>query len=384
MTDSAPGYRVGVDVGGTFTDVVAVDRAPRHAGRQGAFPRRRPRGGSAGRAPGRRSRLAGGGRPRPRHDPRDQRHRRGRPGRCRPDRHPGLCRHPRHRAPEPAPPLPPRPSAQARVAGAGRASLRGERAARPRRPSARSDGPALRRRGDSPYRGKRRHRGRGVAAARLCQSRPRGSARRAAARAFPLRGALEPGQSGSPGVRAHRDDGAERRGHAPRRELSGPARRGEAGRLQAAPVPLRRRDGHAGRVARAASRSCRLRSCGRGRRRGPHRPRPRHRSRHQLRHGRHHHRCLPDLRRRGTGLQRPLARRTPSAPAHGRGGVHRRRGRLHRPARSRSAGGRAGERRCRPGARLLRARGRAADGERRQSGARIHGPGTGHRRRHPA
>ena len=42
------------------------------------------------------------------------------------------------------------------------------------------------------------------------------------------------------------------------------------------------------------------------------------------------------------------------APAHGRGGVHRSRRRLHRPARSRRPGGRPGERRRRPGACLLR------------------------------
>ena len=89
-------------------------------------------------------------------------------------------------------------------------------------------------------------------------SRPRGGIGRAAARAVPLRRAVEPGQPGGPGVRAHRDDGAERRVDAAGRELPRPDRGGQAGGLQAAPVPLRRGHGLAGGVARAAARPRRL------------------------------------------------------------------------------------------------------------------------------
>ena len=274
-----------------------ASHAPRDAHRQGSLPLRRPRGRPARRAPGGRSRMAGCRGSDSRDHPRDQRHHRGRPGRGCPDRDPGLLRYPGHRAPEPAPPLPPRPCAQARPPGAGCAALRGERAARSRRPGARSDGSGLGRRGDPARRGQRRGGGGGVAAALLRQPRSRGSAGRAAARALPLRRAVEPGQSAGPGVRAHRDHGAERRGHAARSELPRPARGGEAAGVEAASVPLRRRDGFAAGAARAAARARRLRPRGGRRCREPDRRRSRHRPRHQLRHGWHHHRRLPGLRR---------------------------------------------------------------------------------------
>ena len=102
---------------------------------------------------------------------------------------------------------------------------------------------------------------------------------------FPFVALSSPGQSGGPGVRAHRDDGAERRVDAAGRELPRPDRGGQAGGLQAAPVPLRRGHGLAGGVARAAARPRRLGSRGRRRRGRTHRPGPRRRARHQLRHG---------------------------------------------------------------------------------------------------
>ena len=90
---------------------------------------------------------------------------------------------------------------------------------------------------------------------------------------------------------------------------------------------------------RPAARARGLGPCRRSRRGRPHGPGVGDRARHQLRHGRHHHRCLPDPGRRGADRERPLPRRPAAAPAHGGGGIHRRRRRLHRPARSRLAHG---------------------------------------------
>ena len=235
---------------------------------------------------------------------------------------------------------------------------------------------ALGGRGDSAGRSERRERGCGIADAFLRQPRSRGGAGRTLARILPFCRALEPGEPGGQGVRAHGDDGVERRGHAARGRLSRPARCGETAGFEAAPVPLRGRDGLSGGIARAAAGSRRVRARGRGGRRRPHRPGARNRSRDQLRHGRHHHRCRPDRRRRSADFQRSVARRSAAATADGGGGVNRSGRRLHRPPRPRRPRRRAGERRRRPGARLLRSRGRAPDGERRQPGAGIHEPGS--------
>ena len=79
-------------------------------------------------------------------------------------------------------------------------------------------------------------------------------------------------------------------------------------------------------------------------------------------------------------FRRPRARRAAAAPAHGGGGVHRGRRRLHRPARSRLSDGGTGERRCRPGPRLLRQGRHTTDRDRRQPAARLHGYGPRPRR----
>ena len=170
-------------------------------------------------------------------------------------------------------------------------------------PRARSDGPALGGRSDSTDRSERRERGCGIADAFLRQPRARGGAGRTVAGSHPFCGALEPGEPGGQGVRAHGDDGVERRGHAARGRLSRPARRGEAVGFEAAPVSLRGGDGLSGGAARAAAGSRRVRARGRGGCRRPHRPGARNRSRHQLRHGRHDHRCGPRHRRRSADFQ---------------------------------------------------------------------------------
>ena len=200
------GWQVGIDVGGTFTDVIAVHRARGEGeSREGPLPHRRPHRGPGGGARRGRSPMGGRGRPDPRHHHRHQRHHPGRARQGRADRDARLLGHARHRAPEPAPPLSPRPAAQAHTASARRAPLRGDRAAGPRRPGHDRAGPGLGGGGDRTRRSERGGGGRRLAAAFLRQPCPRGGAGRAAARALPLRRAFAPGQSRGPRVRADRD-----------------------------------------------------------------------------------------------------------------------------------------------------------------------------------
>ena len=117
-----------------------------------------------------------------------------------------------------------------------------------------------------------------------------------------------------------------------------------------------------------------------------------HRRPARVRHGRHHGQALP-RRRRGTA-RHPHLRGLPGTPLHRREraaaqdlgpGAHRDRGGRgqHRPrGRARTAQGRAGERGLRARARLLRARRPEADGHRRRPRAGLPRPGVLRRRRH--
>ncbi len=72
------GWQVGIDIGGTFTDLVALLPSTRRSPvDQGADPAQRSRRQHQGRARRRRPRVRGRRRPHPRHDPGHQRHRRG-------------------------------------------------------------------------------------------------------------------------------------------------------------------------------------------------------------------------------------------------------------------------------------------------------------------
>ena len=201
--------RVGVEVGGTFTDLVAVDGGRVVVTKVPSTPRspgcRRLRGADRF---GHRPRAHRGSRPRL--DGGDQRGAgaQGRGGRL--HRHRGLSRPAVHAAPRPAQHLRPL-LCQARAAGAPQGLLRGRRAAARRRlgrdAARRGEGP---RRADPGAEGRRLSRRRGLPAQRLRQSRARAAAGRADHRGAARRaGDLQPsGGARVPRVRARLDHAA--------------------------------------------------------------------------------------------------------------------------------------------------------------------------------
>ena len=232
--------------------------ARRGESREGSLPHRRPHRRTGVSARRGRSRMVGRGRSNPRHDHRHQRHHPRRSCEGRPDRHARLFGHARDRAPEPAPPLPARPAAQAHAPGPRQTPLRGDREARPRRPGPGRVGPGVGRRRDRARRGEWCGGGCRVAAPFLRQPCPRGGVGRAPARKGPLRRALAPDQSRGPRVRTDGDDGTQRRSHAARGGVHGRSGEGKAGGIPAAPLPLRRRHGIARVLTRPAARPRRL------------------------------------------------------------------------------------------------------------------------------
>ena len=227
------GYRVAIDIGGTFTDVVLIDDAHRRAlDRQGAVDAGRP---ERGLLPGARRRARRGRRRRspscrpgaPRDDGRDERghHPHRRPGRA--DRDRGLPRRPRDRPPDP--PRPVRPAHDqaraARAAASGRSRSASGSAttarctSRSTRTRSGASAGAIREAGD-PL-------GRRLPAPRLPQPGPRGARRGDPARgdAGRRRLALEPDRARDPRVPARQHDRRERLRRPDRRGATSPRSR---------------------------------------------------------------------------------------------------------------------------------------------------------------
>ena len=191
--------RVGVDVGGTFTDLVALDRGRVVTAKVPSTPEDQSRGCDAQPRGGRGLRRGG---VRARDDGRHQRAARAPRRAHRARHHRGLPRPDRARAPGPPGALRPR-GAPPRAARAARPALHRARAHGARR-RGRAAGRGQPRRGDRrAARGGRRG-GRGVPAVRVPASRPRAPRRRGGARGAGRRPrvALERGAARVPRVRA--------------------------------------------------------------------------------------------------------------------------------------------------------------------------------------
>ena len=384
-------YIVGIDVGGTFTDLTAVDAEtgrvvvtkvpsrPRHeaeavlAGLAGARHRQR------GRAP-----------PRARHHRGHQRGARAPRGPRRPADHRRLPRPDRDRPHQAEHSRPVHPDVRAAEAGGrAQAPLRGDRAARPRRRGAGPARPGLHRARARRRPRRRRGGGGGVPAPRLSQPRARAPRGRRGEGPRPRPARLLLGRRGGrvPRVRALLDDRAQRLSPAPDGglpHLAGGAPARHRLRPRRAHRRLERRhDDHRHR-APPADQDHLLGPGGRGepgllRGRGRGHPRL-----HHLRHGRHLHRRLPRARPAAPDDRRRHGRRLPGqglADRHAHGGRGRR---LHRLARrGRQPAGRPAQRGRRAGPGGLRPRRHRAHGHRRQRGARPHrhapAPGRQHR-----
>ena len=386
MTPRGDRYRVGVDIGGTFTDFVLVDgetgprappQVPDHAqGPVGGRPR-----GAGGTPAGGRPRLRRPRHPRSRHHARDQRHHRADrqlagppdharvPGRRRDGDRAAL----RHLRPVPALPGAARPACL---------PPRGRRAARPRRAcggAARSrPGP---RGGGRPRPGRRRG-PRRLLPPRVPQPGPRAPRGRDGPARVPWPGgvAVLRGRARAPRVRAERNHRGQRVRSAPH----GPVRRqarGRAGRARlrrpVLPHPVVRRHDLASDRATVPDPSP---GVGAGRRRAGHRllrAAGRAGRRHRLRHGRDHRQGLPRPGRparrgpRHGGCARPPLQARQRASRQGARDRHDRdRGgrRVDRPRRRPGPPqGRTAKRGRRSRASLLRARRQGADRHRRES-----------------
>ena len=394
VTDSldSSSLRAGIDIGGTFTDLVVYDDA------SGAFvvgktlttpddPSRRDRG-RAGGDPGVRER--GDGCPGPDHPRHDAGHQRADRAQGRADRAAGQRGVPRFARDRPRASLRPlRPAAgDAASPGAARAALRRAGAHPGRRldpPGARSGRGVCRAPGARAGRGRDRG-GRHRLPQQLRQ--PRAGATRAGGRAarragYPRLDLVRRG-AGDPRVRAHLDDRRQCLRPGPGRAL--PARSGGAAGAGGIPrravaADLLRRAGH-GRDGRALPGAAAGERSGRGSagRRGLRR-RGRLRGPPFLRYGGHHRQVRGDRPRRAAAGARLRGRpplplqeglRAADQPAGDRDDRDRRRRRLDRAhRRARSAQGRARLRGRRSRAGLLRPRRRAADRHRCRSGPRL-------------
>ena len=228
----------GIDVGGTFTDLIVVDRRAARC----ASPRCRRRSTTRPSACSPRSTrpsvepaLARGDRPR--HDDDDQRDARAQDRDRRPDHDARLSRRARARPPHPADAL--RPEGPLRAADRARAAARGRRAHRRRgRGAGAARRGAGRGRGAAAARARRRER-RHPLPAQLHQPGARGARRRDRARALaePLRDRGPHDRRRVPRVRARHDGGGERRdpaGAAPLHRAA--AERARGARLHARPA----------------------------------------------------------------------------------------------------------------------------------------------------
>ena len=364
--------RIGVDVGGTFTDLVLVDE---EAGRVTVDkvpstpddPSRGVIAGIRGLCQQGRRRPGRGGQPAARHDDRHQyrAHPLGRRGG--PDHDRGLPRHPPHRAAQEAVQLLAAAGAALAVAAAGQAppSAHGQGARhRPRRGGA----DAARRRGGARARaaaeGGRCRGGLGLPAALLPEPGSRaphqGDRARGVPGGVPL--GFPRGAAPLPRVRALLDRVLERVRRPEGRALRGPLRCGAAGGGLSSRRPAHavlRRDGHGGVRYPAARQHAHVRARRRSDRRHLGGQDGRARERRDPGHGRHlggHRR-----RRRRAATHAPPARhedrRLPGDGAHGRHRHDRRRRRLDRlRRRGRRLPRRASVRRSGPRARLLRTR----------------------------
>ena len=361
------GISVGVDVGGTFTDLVAAVDGELVTAKVPSVPGAEARGIAAALA------AAGvergrGGRARARDDRGDERVARAprRPDGARHDR--GLPRRDRDRPAGPGVPLRP-DRAQARSARTARAALH----------RARTDGargrrrPARRRVAAGGRRGRRRRGGRGgrgLPAVLVPAPGARAGGRRRAARrvAGRARFALVRVAARVPGVRALLDHCGER--------VPGARAVGVPGgdRAAAARHAVLGRGGRRGLGGRAAGFVRPLGAGGGSRRSGVRRGRRRLRGRAHLRHGRDEHRRRGRPRGRGAGYGRVGGRGRPDPVPDGRRAHDRRRRRLDRVARRRRrAAGRAPFRGSASRPRLLRPGRRGGDGHRRESRPRLPG-----------